>query len=152
LPEADRVLSGQRSFDDEINRSVPGIQAMSYRPDDPRARLGRALLGELGHTEERRTQPRFYAPTLVVTIDSETYRTVDWGLGACVLGDYDGKAAVDAIIALKLARPGDAATVHSATGRVLRVDPVRRQLTIQFAEIGPGMLGWLGDLRLSEDP
>lgn len=150
-PRPATSYSGERSSDDEINRSLPGIEPMSYRPDDPRARLGRALLDDLGHTEERRTQPRFHAPVLSVTIGGETYRTVDWGLGACVLADYDGNAAVNAVVALKLARPGDATNVYPATGRVLRLDPARRQLTVQFVEVGPGMLGWLGDLRLSDE-
>jgi len=52
---------------------------MSYKPNDPRAKLGRQLLNDLGEreTEERRTAPRFLAPVLDVLINRQVYQTVD---------------------------------------------------------------------------
>ena len=69
---------------------------MSYKPNDPRAKLGRQLLKNLGEreTEERRTAPRFLAPVLDVLIDRQVYKTIDWGLGALVIKDFDKTVAI----------------------------------------------------------
>ncbi len=126
---------------------------MSYRPKDPRAKLGGDLLRDLGEREtpERRAGPRFLAPTLDVMIDRKRYQTIDWGLGALVLGNYDGPAKLNGKLVVTLSRADDPEIAHKATALVLRVDKRRKQLTLQFVEIGKGLLGWLGDLQLTRD-
>ncbi len=124
---------------------------MSYRPDDPRAKLGSQLLRDLGQREtpERRTGPRFHAPTLDVKLGRSTYQTVDWGLGALVIGGFDGTVKRDAKVAITLWLPDDPERTHRATARVLRLDSKKQLLTLQLVEIGKGLLGWLGDLQMT---
>ncbi|HUA51530.1 MAG TPA: hypothetical protein VMB81_05165 [Candidatus Sulfotelmatobacter sp.] len=126
---------------------------MSYRPNDPRSKLGRQLLRDLGEREtpERRTGPRFLAPTLDVKLDRKIYQTVDWGLGALVVGNYDGDPKPDTKMTIVLSREKDPETTHTATARVIRVDKKKRLLTLQFLEVGKGMLSWLGDLQMHGD-
>jgi hypothetical protein len=123
---------------------------MSYKPNDPRAKLGSQLLRDLGEreTEERRIAPRFLAPVLDVLINKRIYKTVDWGLGALVLGDCDLPKA-DAALSLTLSRAEDPETAFKASATVIRVDKRRKRVTLQFVEVGKGMLGWLGDLQLT---
>jgi hypothetical protein len=124
---------------------------MSYRPNDPRAKLARGLLRDLGEreTSERRTGPRFHAPTLDVMIGRKIYQTVDWGLGAMVVGGYDGVHKVDAKLTVTLSLAADPEIAHKATARVIRIDKKKRLVTLQFVEIGKGLLGWLGDLQMT---
>ncbi|MEJ0067661.1 MAG: hypothetical protein WDO24_01770 [Pseudomonadota bacterium] len=124
---------------------------MTYRPKDPRTKLAGDLLRDLGEREtpERRGGPRFLAPTLDVMIDRKRYQTLDWGLGALVIGGFDARVKPDAKLVIALSLPGDPETTHKATAQVLRVDTRRRHLTLQFVEIGKGLLGWLGDLQLT---
>ncbi|MBI3517209.1 MAG: hypothetical protein HY060_24510 [Proteobacteria bacterium] len=124
---------------------------MSYRPNDPRHKLAGDLLKGLGEREspERRGGPRFLAPPLDVMIDRKRYQTLDWGLGALVIGGYDGPLKADAKITVTVSRAEEPEIAHKAKGRVLRIDKKRRQLTLQFTEVGKGMLGWLGDLQMT---
>ena len=124
---------------------------MSYRPNDPRAKLAGALLRDLGEREtpERRTGLRFHAPTLDVMIGRTVYQTVDWGLGALVIGGYDTVHKPDAKLTVTLSLADDPEIAHKATARVIRFDAKKRLLTLQFVDIGKGLLGWLGDLRLT---
>ena len=126
---------------------------MTYRPKDPRAKLGGDLLRDLGarETAERRVGARFLAPTLDVRINRKVYHTIDWGLGALVLGDYDVAAKQDDTLVVVVSRADDPEVAHKATVRVARVDKKRKYLTLQFVEIGKGLLGWLGDLQLTGD-
>jgi hypothetical protein len=126
---------------------------VTYRPKDPRAKLAGELLRGLGEREtpERRGGPRFLAPTLDVMIARKIYQTVDWGLGALVVGGFDAPIKLDSKLVVTVSQPGLAEIAHRATGRVLRVDTRRRQITLQFVEIGKGLLGWLGDLQLTGD-
>jgi len=124
---------------------------MGYQPDDPRAKLGHALLRELGAPEasERRAGPRFLAPTLDVVIKNKVYRTIDWGLGAVLIGGYEYSHRVGAKLSITLSHAAEPEVAHRATVRVLRSDPERRRITLQFVEIGKGLLGWLGDLQMT---
>ena len=126
---------------------------MSYRPNDPRAKLGRQLLKNLGEREtpERRTGLRFLAPTLDVRMERKVYQTVDWGLGALLIGNYEGDPKIDAKMTLVLSREKDPETTYTATARVIRYDKKKRLLTLQFLEVGKGMLSWLGDLQMHGD-
>jgi hypothetical protein len=126
---------------------------MSYRPKDPRAKLGDALLRDLGEREtpERRVGPRFLAPPLDVLINRKVYHTIDWGLGALVLGDYDVAIKEGDTLIVVVSRADDPEVAHKATVRVARVNKKRNHLTLQFVEIGKGLLGWLGDLQLTGD-
>jgi hypothetical protein len=124
---------------------------VSYRPKDPRAKLGGDLLRDLGVPDrpERRGGPRFLAPTLDVVINRKLYHTIDWGLGALVVGGYDVPIEEGATLVVSLARADDPEIVHNATVRVARFNKRRSHLTLQFVEIGKGLLGWLGDLQLT---
>jgi hypothetical protein len=124
---------------------------MSYKPNDPRAKLGRQLLSDLGEreTDDRRGAPRFLAPVLDVMINRKIYQTIDWGLGALVLRDSDATLKVDAKLVVTLSRAEDPENAHKATVTVLRIDKRRKLVTLQFIEVGKGMLGWLGDLQLT---
>jgi hypothetical protein len=126
---------------------------VSYRPKDPRSKLAGDLLRDLGEPErpERRAGPRFLAPTLDVMINRKLYHTVDWGLGALVLAGYDAPVKAGATLIVTLSRAEDPETAHKATVRVARIDKRRNHLTLQFLEIGKGLLGWLGDLQLTGD-
>jgi hypothetical protein len=123
---------------------------VSYRPNDPRAKLAGELLRDMGKHDlpERRAGPRFHAPTLVVMIDRRIYQTVDWGLGAMVVGGYKPTVKLGAVVGVVLSSPGAPEITHKATARILRIDHRRELVTLQFVEIGKGLLGWLGDLRL----
>lgn len=127
------------------------MPAVSYRPDDPRAKLGSGLLRDLGQREtpERRTGPRFHAPTLDVRLGRNTYQTIDWGLGALVIGGFTGSVKLGSKVSLTLSLASDPDVTHRATARVLRLDAKKHCLTLQFVEIGKGLLGWLGDLQMT---
>ncbi len=123
---------------------------MSYKPDDPRSKLGRQLLRNLGEreTDERRGAPRFLAPVLDVMINRQVYKTIDWGLGALVIKDFDKTVAIGATLSVTVSRPEEPENAHRAKVQVLRIEIQRKRLTLQFVEVGKGMLGWLGDLQL----
>jgi hypothetical protein len=122
---------------------------MSYKPNDPRSKLGRQLLRDLGEREEeRRAAPRFLAPVLDVMINRQVYKTIDWGLGALVIKDFDKPVAIGAKFSVTLSRPEDPENAHRATVQVLRIESKRKRMTLQFVEVGKGMLGWLGDLQM----
>jgi hypothetical protein len=122
---------------------------MSYKPNDPRSKLGRQLLRDLGEREEeRRAGPRFLAPVLDVMINRQVYKTVDWGLGALVV-EFDKPASIGAKFAVTVSRAEDPETAHRATVQVLRIESKRRRITLQLVEVGKGMLGWLGDLQMN---
>ncbi len=124
---------------------------MSYRPKDPRAALAGDLLRDLGAPDrpERRGGPRFLAPTLDVTINRKLYHTIDWGLGALVVGGYNAPIKEGETLVVSVSRADDPEIIHNATVRVARFSPRRGHLTLQFIEIGKGLLGWLGDLQLT---
>ena len=126
---------------------------MSYRPNDPRAKLAGQLLRDLGEREtpERRSGPRFLAPPLDVKLDRKVYQTVDWGLGALLIGNYDGNPKIGAQVTLVLSRANVPEVTHTASARVIRYDKKKRLLTLQFVEVGKGMLSWLGDLQMHGD-
>ncbi|MBV8165694.1 MAG: hypothetical protein JO021_02800 [Alphaproteobacteria bacterium] len=123
---------------------------MSYKPNDPRSQLGRQLLRNLGEreTDERRAAPRFLAPVLHVMIDRQVYQTIDWGLGALVIKDFDKTVAIGATLSVTVSRPEEPENAHRAKVQVLRIETQRKRVTLQFVEVGKGMLGWLGDLQL----
>lgn len=123
---------------------------MSYKPNDPRSKLGRQLLRDLGEREEeRRAAPRFLAPVLDVMINRQVYKTIDWGLGALVVGAFDKPVAIGAKFAVTVSRAEDPETAHRATVQVLRIETQRKRITLQLIEVGKGMLGWLGDLQMN---
>jgi hypothetical protein len=124
---------------------------MAYKPNDPRAKLGRQLLNDLGEreTDERRVGPRFLAPVLDVLIDKRVYKTVDWGLGALVIKDFDKSVGIGAKFSVTVSRAEDPETAHRATAQVLRIETQRKRVTLQLVEVGTGMLGWLGDLQMN---
>jgi hypothetical protein len=123
---------------------------MSYKPNDPRSKLGRQLLHDLGDREaaERRAGPRFLAPVLDVMINRQVYKTVDWGLGALVIKDFDKTTSIGAKFSATVSRPGEPENAHKATVQVLRIETQRQRITLQLVEVGKGMLGWLADLQM----
>ena len=124
---------------------------MSYQPRDPRAKLGQQLLHSLGESEaaERRTGPRFLAPPLDVVVKDKHYTTVDWGQGAVVLGDYHEVIAIGRKLVVTLSVAGRPGRTYRAQMQVMRYEPKRGHLILQFVEIDKGLLGWLGDLQLT---
>jgi hypothetical protein len=124
---------------------------MSYQPQDPRAKLGRQLLRDLGETEaaDRRTGPRFLAPPLQLVLKDKSYTTVDWGIGAIVIGDYHDVIAIGRKLVVTLSVASQPGLTHRALMQVLRYEPRRGHLILQFVEIDKGLLGWLGDLQLT---
>src|SRR4051812_35410013 len=103
---------------------------MSYKPNDPRSQLGRSLLRDLGEreTDERRAAPRFLAPVLDVMINRQIYKTIDWGLGALVIKDFDKAMSIGAKFSVTVARPEEPENAHKATVQVLRVEAQRKRL------------------------
>lgn len=123
---------------------------MSYKPNDPRAKLGRGLLRDLGEREEdRRAGLRFLAPVLDVMINRRVYKTVDWGLGALVVGGFEPTVAIGAKLAVTVSRAEEPENAYKATVQVMRIEVQRKRVTLQFVEVGKGMLGWLGDLQMN---
>jgi hypothetical protein len=124
---------------------------MSYQPQDPRAKLGRQLLRDLGETEaaDRRAGPRFLAPPLHIVVKDKTYTTVDWGIGALVIGDYHDVIAIGRKLVVTLSVASQPTVAHRALMQVLRYEPRRGHLILQFVEVDKGLLGWLGDLQLT---
>jgi hypothetical protein len=100
-------------------------------------------------TPERRASPRFLIPPLAVTIDRKSYQTVDWGVGALVIGGYDGPLGLYTQVTVTLSCAAAPEVTHQAKMRVLRLDPRRHQLTLQYVEVAKALLGWLGALQAS---
>src|SRR5258708_116526 len=123
---------------------------MAYKPHDPRSRLGRDLLKTLGEREtpERRSGPRFLAPTLSVLIARQKYQTIDWGLGALVIGDFGGPVKIGGKLKITVTLVNQTDPAYAATTLVLRHDQTKRQLTLQLVEHQSGLLGCLGVLPL----
>jgi hypothetical protein len=82
-------------------------------------------------------------------INRKLYHTIDWGLGALVVGGYTTPINEGDTLVVSVSRADDPETIHNATVRVARFSQRRNQLTLQFVEIGKGLLGWLGDLQLT---
>jgi hypothetical protein len=114
--------------------------------DRPNGPLGNPAARE---TPERRTAPRFLIPPLDVMIDRKSYKTVDWGLGALVIDGYEGPLGLYTQVTVTISCPAAPAAAHQARMRVLRLDPKRRHLTLQYVEAGKDLRGWLGALQAS---
>jgi len=66
-----------------------------------------------------------------------------------VIKDFDKTVAIGATFSVTVSRPEEPENAHRAKVQVLRLEPQRKRLTLQFVEVGKGMLGWLGDMQMN---
>ena len=91
------------------------------------------IVGSEAYAENRRDERRLN-PTLVFSIDENTYSTMDWSLGGALLSYYDGQRAVEEGIegSVRLATEPDS---HPFKGEVVRRDLRKGQMAFRFTEL-----------------
>ncbi len=91
------------------------------------------IVGRAAHAEKRRDERRLN-PTLVFSIDGNTYPTMDWSLGGALLFHYYGQRALEKEIegSVRLASEPDG---HPFKGEVVRCDLRKGQMAFRFTEL-----------------
>ena len=95
--------------------------------------FAKAFIGVASHNERRRDK-RLMSPPMSVSIDDETYQTVDWSLGGVLIADYYGSAALGDHLAGRIHILTDQRS-HPFKAVVVRRDSGSGQLAFNFTEL-----------------
>lgn len=87
-------------------------------------------------TIDSRRYERGGDPAISVTFAGRTYSAVDWSLGGLMIEGYDGKLTPGGLFTIEEIGPeGGRMAPVEVRARVVRVDPVTRQLVVSFLDI-----------------
>lgn len=91
------------------------------------------IVGSTTYPEKRRDK-RKLNPTLVLSIDGESYPTADWSLGGALLSDYYGRREFEEEIEgkIRLATEPDS---YPFTCKIVRHDLRNGQMALRFTEL-----------------
>lgn len=93
----------------------------------------KALFGT-SQRRDRRVDQRVQSTALEVTLDGQTYRTVDWSLGGALLADYFGPRGSGEQVEGSLQITRDL-TSFPFKAVVVRRDPTLGQLALNFTDL-----------------
>ena len=101
-----------------------------------------------GH--QKRDNKRFVYPVLRVLVGKSTYNTVDWSLGGLMCENYVGDLKGNSRIQVVVSDGSRTSAFYTAQTRVIRVDPSKRTLSLQFQNLSRGGFDWLSGLQLMQ--
>lgn len=93
----------------------------------------KALFGT-SQRRDRRVDQRVQSTALEITLDGQTYRTVDWSLGGALLADYFGPRGSGEHVEGSLQITRDL-TSFPFKAVVVRRDPTLGQLALNFTDL-----------------
>ncbi len=93
----------------------------------------KALFGT-SQRRDRRVDQRVQSTALEITLDGQTYRTVDWSLGGALLADYFGPRGSGEQVEGSLQITRDL-TSFPFKAVVVRRDPTLGQLALNFTDL-----------------
>lgn len=95
----------------------------------------RAFFGASHHRRDRQIDERVQSSALEISLDGETYLTVDWSLSGVVLADYFGPRGTGDEIEGSVQITKDM-TSYPFKAVVVRRDPTLGQLAVNFTDLG----------------
>ncbi|TCS64092.1 PilZ domain-containing protein [Varunaivibrio sulfuroxidans] len=106
---------------------------------------------------EHRAHARVDTPFIVVRIDGETYRTVNWSMGGMLIDGYGGRLTAGALFSVDAIGNDEKSllSVH-IRARVVRceadkVQPNKRHLAITYLDLDDSAYTLLGDVLRARD-
>jgi hypothetical protein len=131
-----------------LARGAKSMKGSAYVGDPRSAKMPEGETAVAGH--QKRDNRRFTYPVLRVLVGKSTYDTVDWSLGGLAVGNYVGDLKNGGRIQIVISDGGRSSAYYPAQARIIRADPRKRILSLQFSNLSRGGFDWLSGLQLMQ--
>jgi hypothetical protein len=110
--------------------------------------FAKAIFGASHHRRDRQIDERVQSSALEISLDGETYQTIEWSLSGVLLADYFGPRGTGDEVEGSVQITRDL-TSHPFKAVVVRRDPAMGQLALNFTDLGASGFAALEAMTMS---